>query len=401
MIAYLWVAIGSAIGGVARYGFGLAASRAWGDDFPWGTVAINIIGSFIIGFAGTLTAPEGALPGSANLRLFILVGLCGGFTTFSSFSLQTFSLARDGNWPGAAGNIAVSVVACLLAVTLGTLSAGRLATRTDARIMPHSIVAVLDRTTTARSVLVAAQLAADGFGDTRITALHLRHDGLAGFMPTEDVMTAERRDEIDGAAAAKSADIKAIFDAWPDASRIGAWRERTGETASVVSAEASGADLIVLGHANGAPNPTAHAALFMAKRPTLLVGDAFPATLGRHIAIAWKPSEAADRAIAAVMPLLQRADRVTVLVATDDAPPDRPPSPALDQLRETNVAVTTHCFQAAPRSIGRALLAEAHASGADLLVMGAYSRGRLAEFVLGGATREVLAAADMPVLMRA
>jgi CrcB protein len=394
MIAYLWVALGSAVGGMARYGFGLAASRAWGDDFPWGTIAINIIGSFIIGFAGALTAPEGALPGSTNLRLFILVGLCGGFTTFSSFSLQTFGLARDGNWPAAIGNVALSVAACLVAVTFGTLSAGGLARRADAAIPPHSILAVLDRTSTARPVLAAAALAAETFGDTRITALHLRHDGLEGFMPTEDVMTAQRRAEIDGAAAGKSAAIKAIFDTWPGAARIGAWRERTGETASVIAAEARGADLIVLAHTAGRPSPATHAALFAARRPTLLVGDAILATLGRHIAVAWKPSEAADRAITAAMPLLRRAERVTILVATDDAPPTAGPS----QLRQ--FPVTTHRFRASPRDIGEALLAESHAIGADLLVMGAYSRGQLAELVLGGATHEILATTDMPVLMR-
>lgn len=126
MLAYLWVALGSALGGMARYGFGLAASRMWGDAFPWGTIIINVIGSFIIGFFGTLTLPDGPMPASPSLRIFVMVGVCGGFTTFSSFSLQTLTLARDGNWIGTAANIGLSVVLCLAAVLLGHVLADRI-----------------------------------------------------------------------------------------------------------------------------------------------------------------------------------------------------------------------------------------------------------------------------------
>ena len=126
MILALWVALGSALGGVARFGLTLLAARIWGEAFPWGTIAINVLGSFVIGFFGTLTLPGGALPASIGLRAFVMVGLCGGFTTFSSFSLQTLVLARDGSWPAAMGNVALSVCACLFAVTLGHLSAERI-----------------------------------------------------------------------------------------------------------------------------------------------------------------------------------------------------------------------------------------------------------------------------------
>jgi len=67
MIAYLWVGLGSALGGMARYGFGLLASRLWGDAFPWGTVIINVVGSFVIGFFGALTLPDGPMPANPNL----------------------------------------------------------------------------------------------------------------------------------------------------------------------------------------------------------------------------------------------------------------------------------------------------------------------------------------------
>lgn len=405
MIAYLWVAFGSALGGVARYGFGLMAGRLWGDSFPWGTIAINILGSFVIGFFGALTVPEGAMPASQNMRIFVMVGICGGFTTFSSFSLQTLSLARDASWFGAAGNVVLSVALCLMAVTLGQFAAERVGvTHAAGAAGSHRVLAVLDRAQTALPVLAAAGLAAERLGGAEIEALHLRHDALEGFMPTEEVMTRPRHDEIEGAAARKSADMRRVFDGWRPGAGIGAWREVTGETARVIAAEAAGADLVIIGHGAGRyQGDTAHAmhaALFVARKPTLMVSEAVPRSLGQRVAVAWKPSEAAARAISAAGPMLMRAEFVTVLIATDEGDGSAPPDATLQPLRQAGVTVTAHRFLAGGRKIGAALLEEAHAAGADLLVMGAYSRGRVAEFVLGGATREVLAAADLPVLMQ-
>ena len=126
MMTYLFVALGSALGGMARYGAALAAARLWGTAFPWGTILINVAGSFIISFFGTLTLPGGPLPAAAGLRVFVMIGICGGFTTFSSFSLQTLELARDDAWAAAFANIALSVLLCLAAVTAGHLLAARI-----------------------------------------------------------------------------------------------------------------------------------------------------------------------------------------------------------------------------------------------------------------------------------
>jgi len=123
MIAYLYIALGSALGGMARYWCsGFVAARA-GETFPWGTVLINIIGSFVIGFFATFSGPDSRYLISTNARQFVMVGLCGGYTTFSSFSLQTLNLIRDGEMGAATANIGVSVVLCLLAVWLGHLAA--------------------------------------------------------------------------------------------------------------------------------------------------------------------------------------------------------------------------------------------------------------------------------------
>jgi CrcB protein len=121
--SYLWVAIGSAIGGAGRLALSVLVAERVGVLFPWGTLIVNISGSFVIGLFGTLTGPDGRLPAGNSVRLFVMVGLCGGFTTFSAFSLQTLELMRLGDWPRAATYILASVLLCLLAVWLGHLAA--------------------------------------------------------------------------------------------------------------------------------------------------------------------------------------------------------------------------------------------------------------------------------------
>jgi fluoride exporter len=119
MAAYLWIAVGSALGGVARYWCSGVAARLIGETFPWGTIIVNIVGSFIIGFFATLTGPDGRIFADTLTRQFVMIGFCGGYTTFSSFSLQTLALLQDGEWLLASANIALSVIACLLAVWAG------------------------------------------------------------------------------------------------------------------------------------------------------------------------------------------------------------------------------------------------------------------------------------------
>jgi CrcB protein len=122
-LTYLWIAFGGALGSVGRAWLALVVARLTGPQFPWGTILINIQGSFIIGLFGALTAADGPYPAPADIRAFVMVGICGGFTTFSAFSLQTLELARDGRPLQAAGNVALSVVLCLLAVWLGYTAA--------------------------------------------------------------------------------------------------------------------------------------------------------------------------------------------------------------------------------------------------------------------------------------
>lgn len=116
---YVWIALGSALGGVGRYWLSGLIARRFGEVFPIGTLVVNVTGSFLIGLVATLTDPEGRLLIHPTARQFIMVGILGGYTTFSSFSLQTLDLAREGQWLYAAANVILSVALCLLAVWLG------------------------------------------------------------------------------------------------------------------------------------------------------------------------------------------------------------------------------------------------------------------------------------------
>ena len=96
MLAYVLIAIGSALGGMARYWCTGVMARLIGETFPWGTLFVNVLGSLIIGIFATLTAPDGRMFVDQTIRQFVMIGFLGGYTTFSSFSLQTLNLVNDG-----------------------------------------------------------------------------------------------------------------------------------------------------------------------------------------------------------------------------------------------------------------------------------------------------------------
>jgi len=119
---YVWIALGGALGTLARYSVNGLISKHF-VVFPIGTVVINITGSFLIGFFAAMTAPDGRWMVSPTFRAFFMTGMCGGYTTFSSFSLQTLDLARAGEWLYAGANVLASVALCLFAVWLGYAAA--------------------------------------------------------------------------------------------------------------------------------------------------------------------------------------------------------------------------------------------------------------------------------------
>jgi CrcB protein len=121
-VSYLWVALGAALGGCGRYGLSGLVANWFGATFPWGTLIVNVTGCFVIGIFNTLSGPDGVFLVPTNLRVFVMVGICGGYTTFSSFGLETLNLARNDEWFAAGAYIAASVVFCLIGVWLGHIA---------------------------------------------------------------------------------------------------------------------------------------------------------------------------------------------------------------------------------------------------------------------------------------
>jgi CrcB protein len=121
MARSLLVALGGLIGSVARYWLAGVVQRPSVGAFPFGTLTVNVLGSFVVGLVMALSLERGVV--QANARLFLATGLCGGFTTMSTFSYETLALMRDGEVMLALGNVALTLTACLLAVVLGQAAA--------------------------------------------------------------------------------------------------------------------------------------------------------------------------------------------------------------------------------------------------------------------------------------
>jgi len=115
------IAMGGALGAMSRFAVSHQAYQIFGREFAWGTLTVNIIGSFIMGLAAVLLVEKLAV--STEWRAFIMVGFLGAFTTFSTFSYETMQYIQIGDFSKAVLNIGVSVITCLIAVWLGMLAA--------------------------------------------------------------------------------------------------------------------------------------------------------------------------------------------------------------------------------------------------------------------------------------
>ena len=114
-----WVGLGSALGGMGRFGVTMWVQRQFPHEFPWGTWTVNVAGSFVIGMLAVLSNHEGHWMSHVHVQRFFIVGLLGGFTTFSSFSLQTLQLFQQGHAGMALINICASLISCILFVWVG------------------------------------------------------------------------------------------------------------------------------------------------------------------------------------------------------------------------------------------------------------------------------------------
>lgn len=261
------------------------------------------------------------------------------------------------------------------------------------------ILVVPFRAEAAEACLRAAADAAAALPSARLTVLHVRTDPAATILQTEEVMTREReaallRRQKDAAAA-----VHAAWLGWQPNGPPSAWVEATGVPAECVVARAHDVALVVLPvpgqHAPQLERDAFDAVLFDCGHPVLAVPPGWVGHFGRHLAIGWRDTAGARRAIAAAEPWLAAASQVSA-VEIAGQPAAEPPAPSSGwpgSFTRTTVA-------AAGRSDGEALLDAVAATDADGLVLGAYRRGRLLEWVMGGVTEHVLREATLPLLLK-
>ncbi|TLU71074.1 fluoride efflux transporter CrcB [Lichenicoccus roseus] len=407
MLNYFLIAVGGAIGSVLRAWIGSLMVALTGPAFPWGTILINIVGSFVIGFFGTLTATDGRFAVPFDIRAFVMVGICGGFTTFSSFSLQTLELARDGRTGQALGNIVLSVVLCLgsvaaaysLALLLRTSRLGAISDAAPGTMSSSTLVALHRPESVSNMLAVADQLMAVEGGQT--IALAIDGPVLADLQLTEEVQTKERRRAVSEQRRDWVKAMRSTLDGWVSGERAkgrsARWIEVHGDGTLAVAEHGRSAHLLLLEQKPGdrAARERVHEALVRSGRPILLLPASTVAPIGCCMAIAWEGGVHDRKVVRTVAPLLSKAKRVVVLQIGDAAEV----MGLEDVLGGMPFEVVTAPSQ--PDSeVGAKLVEMAHEAGADLLVMGSYSHGSLREQLFDGATEGVLRSADLPVLMQ-
>jgi len=259
------------------------------------------------------------------------------------------------------------------------------------------VLAVLGRLPAAHSCLDAAAYAAGILGGARLIAMTTKVDLRAALLSSEEVLTAE--EEKRGAAAV--AVLRDTFLAWRAGHGIAAeWIETQGDIATEVARHGQVVELLVTA-AQSSPEDRSgaalHAALLDTGRPVLVVPDMLGAAPGRRIAIAWHDDAPANHAVLSAIPFLAAAEHVWLIQGVRGGAA-APPPPAL--LAEHRITAEPHVVTIGHGDVGQALLDAAKALGADLLVMGAYAHRRLIEALLGGVTRSILHATDLPLLMQ-
>jgi nucleotide-binding universal stress UspA family protein len=271
--------------------------------------------------------------------------------------------------------------------------------------MSGVILALVEHLDSAPQTLFAARNLAALMGSARINVMAVRVPPESTIMPTEEVLTKHQAAVIRSRERERAGALHAVLEAWvTQSSRPGIaidWVDIEGLTAPLIGEWGRRSDFLVIGrpaHRSDAPERQAtHAALFDTDRPVLVVPPGPPATFGERVAIAWRDDKRTDRSVLAALRLLPQAKQVHVLagVRSGSPVPDLP-----EIIVEHGIDAVLHILPVGPAAFGEALLKKVHAIGADLLVMGAYTRSPWREMILGGVTRYMLARADLPVLMR-
>ncbi len=262
------------------------------------------------------------------------------------------------------------------------------------------VVAVLNRPGEAEALLDGGARLLDIAGGGHLKALAVRLPPAATILPSEEVLTASREAEIRAEQQDWAGQLQAVVHAWSACGRPGIrtdWLDIEGDAVEIVTEHGRRADAIVIGrpahHESERMRNCMHAALFDTETPVLVVPPASAGPLGRVVAVAWKNDGRALKAVRSAVPVLSKAQSVHVLCAGGD--PEMPPD-----LQEHDIPAALHAVPGGEGPLGERILRAAHAFGADLLVMGAFAHGEWREFIFGGVTRYMLAATDLPLLMR-
>jgi nucleotide-binding universal stress UspA family protein len=264
----------------------------------------------------------------------------------------------------------------------------------------HSVLVLLTEPEGARDILDAAATAARALGEPRIDVLHVRLDPVSTILPSEEVLTPGHVRAVEGAAAVEGTKVYAEFEAWCAAGHAGQWQEVVGVPADEIRSRGPAAVLVAMTlpkpHPPSAQQAALEAALFDTDRPVLAVPTGWQGGFGRHLAVGWHDTPSTRKALTALRPWLEAAETITVLTVTD-APPPPPDGPLAGLPGRLTHRTLAHADDG--DGDGAALLAAAMDAGADGLVMGAYRRGRLLEWLLGGVTEHVVHHAALPLLM--
>jgi protein CrcB len=412
----LWVALGGALGSVARFWLNNAVAAALGAEFPWGTLLINVIGSFVISFFGTITVRASRFEVPPEIAIFVMVGICGGFTTFSSFSLQTIQLARGGEWDRAIWYVIASVMLCLLFCWLGLAAALAVTDRTagpaaamrqgvaaepsDAATANGAVLALLPEGENAAALLDSARAVAGIFGRP-LMALHVRIDPETTIIPSAEVLTEAQAGEISRTQAARHAQV---------VREITAWKARSGgtlrllesfgdETTETARTGKDAAVIVAKLPAESTPDRgVLNAAIFDTGCPVLALPQGRVFQPAGHVAIGWKDAGSAPDAVRAALPLIAQSKQITIIAIGDAERLKTGHALALLGADGARAEVINPPSDGTP--VGRQLLVQAHLAGADTLVLGAQRHGRVAEWMLGGVTGSVLASADIPLFLK-
>ena len=270
--------------------------------------------------------------------------------------------------------------------------------------MSNVVLALLTRPETAATILASAERLATLLGGGRLEALVIRVPPLSTILVTEEVLTKQQEQNIRDHENARAAALHRVFEtsaARHEKAAAPLWINEEGLTEELVKKWGERADYIVVGqppaHGDRSEYDALHAALFASERPVLMVPPQANTEFGKIVAVAWRDDKFTLHAVMNALHFIPPSAEIHVLMGRrEDASSPQIPN----VLVEHGVTVTGHELPVGQQIFGALLLAQAHESKADLLVMGAFTHSAWRNLLFGGVTRYMLAHADIPVLMR-